>query len=517
KVYRATLLGLLVSSAIAGCSRMPQFPVRAVRPGAQRLAFDINGDGRDDYWQDIGSDGRKTTLRFDDDGDGHGDTVVQIDGPPPADGLHVVIVLDGVPFEIIRQLYDSGRFRLFGFRLFGPPSRLISVFPALTDPALARAFQAGPCLGYEALYYDVNRNRLSRGDDVYLSSRNAPWTPAMDYRCGTNWDVLTYLDPAAVWRHEIDGFTRTITQAKRGTIRLYTVATAGLATRGGAEAIRTYLQTVDALCEQVTHQRRGNVRFTLLADHGHGLTACKRISFSRTLRAAGLRVARSIRDESDVVMPAYGLVTCAAIHTRSPTRVADAVLQHEATDLVMYRATRPLGRSSGSEGVRFDADTAAPIVVRSPTAHAEIQRRGDRFIYKSISGDPLELLPILDSLADNGKVARDGSVADRDLFDATATHEYPDALHRIWCALQPGCLVENAADVIVSLKEGYACGSKFFSALVNVESTHGAMSGRSSTTFVMSNAMPLPAHLRVDDLGALLGVPQTQAAPAARR
>jgi hypothetical protein len=216
-------------------------------------------------------------------------------------------------------------------------------------------------------------------------------------------------------------------------------------------------------------------------------------------------------------MPAYGLVTCAAIHTRSPTRVADAVLQHEATDLVMYRATRPLGRSSGSEGVRFDADTAAPIVVRSPTAHAEIQRRGDRFIYKSISGDPLELLPILDSLADNGKVARDGSVADRDLFDATATHEYPDALHRIWCALQPGCLVENAADVIVSLKEGYACGSKFFSALVNVESTHGAMSGRSSTTFVMSNAMPLPAHLRVDDLGALLGVPQTQAAPAARR
>jgi len=102
-------------------------------------------------------------------------------------------------------------------------------------------------------------------------------------------------------------------------------------------------------------------------------------------------------------------------------------------------------------------------------------------------------------------VAADGSVADRDWLEATTTHHYPDALHRICCAFEPGCVVENPADVIVSIKEGYACGSRFFSFLVDVKSTHGALSARGSTTFIMSNAVSLPPVLRMDDVGQALG------------
>lgn len=506
QVRRAAVFGLLLSCAMAGCSRWPHFPQQPVQAGDHRLAFDLDGDGRDDYWQDVGPDGRKTTLHFDDDGNGRPDTAVRIDGPLPGAGslpgtgplppdiLHVVIILDGVPFEVIRELYDQGR-----FRLFAPPSRLISVFPALTDLALARVFRAGPCLGYEALYYDIQRNRLSNANDVYLSGRNAPWTPAVDYRCSTNWDALAYLDPSAVWRHELDGFARTIAEAQSGTTRMYSVATAGLGTRGGREAIREYLETIEALCEQVTWQRRGKVRFTLLADHGHGLTACKRISLKPALRAAGLRISKSIRDQADVVMPTYGLVTCAVIHTPSPEKAAEAVLKHQATDLVMCRAARPA-----------DAGTPAPIIVRNRTGEAEIHRLDDRFVYRAISADPLGLLPVLDRLVAEGKVAADGTVADRDWFEATTTHPYPDALHRIWCAFEPGCLVDNPADVIVSLKDGYACGSKFFSFFVDVESTHGALSTRGSTTFIMSNAVSLPPVLRMEDVGGALRTGRAQ-------
>ena len=86
----------------------------------------------------------------------------------------------------------------------------------------------------------------------------------------------------------------------------------------------------------------------------------------------------------------------------------------------------------------------------------------------------------------------------------TANHDYPDALHRIRCALEKGALVENPADLLVSLKEGYACGSGFFSAFCDVKSTHGTLARGGTTTFIMSNAVPLPSALRIDDVSELL-------------
>ncbi|HUU85599.1 MAG TPA: hypothetical protein VM243_19030 [Phycisphaerae bacterium] len=493
--------GLLLGLLLGGCGQMPRFPAHPVQTDSQRLAFDLDHDGNEDYWQDVGRDGRKTTLHFDDDGDGRPDAAVRLDAPPPDDVLHVLIVLDGVPFEVIRDLYAEGR-----FRLFPPPSRLISVFPALTDLALARAFDAGPCLGYEALHYDISRNRLSNGNDVYLSGRNEPWTAGVDYRCSTNWDVLAYLDPSAVWRHEMDRFLHTIRAADSGRVCLYTVATAGLGTRGGRQAIRQYLATIDDLCEQITHERRGQVRFTLFADHGHGLTACKRVIFKPLLREAGFRVTDTIRQDSDVVIPAYGLVTSAVMHTLQPDKVADAILQHEATDLVMYRRVRFTDQPLSWASQTNSDDPDAAFVVRSRDAEAHIRMFGGGVLYEPLTGDPLKLVPVLLRLATEGKTASKGPVADRDWFEATVDHEYPDALYRIRCALEKGTLVENPADLIVSLKEGYAFGSAFFSAICRVESTHGALSRGSSTTFIMSNAVPLPQNLRVDDVPGLLGL-----------
>ncbi len=500
--------------ALAGCGPAASFPVQLAEGGPRTLAFDIDRDGRDDYWQDVGADGRKVALRFDDDRDGEPDTTVRLETGLAADDLHVVIVLDGVPFDVFAGLYDRGR-----FRLFAPPSRLISVFPAMTDLALARVFDAGPCLGYEALYYDHARNRLSDGQGVYLSGANAPWTPAVDYRCRTNWDSLAYLDPKAVWRHELEGITRTVAAANDGRVTVYTVATAGLATRGGRQAVVDYLAMVDALCERITYQRRGRVRFTMLADHGHGLTPCRRVSFADALRRAGFRVAKSIKDDRDVVMPAFGLVTSLAVHTRSPQAAADVLLTQEGIDLVMYPAPAEEGpavvvRSADGEArIMCSTDRATGVgPVRAPVGNrchtlGDDRSGDDRYIYLSLTGDPLRLLPILDRLRADGLVAGDGSVADRDWLASTADHVYPDPLHRIWSAFQPGDLVENPADLLVSLKEGYACGSKFFAALVKVESTHGSLARGSSTTFMASNAVQLPPALRVDEVSEYLTQP----------
>jgi len=479
----------------SGCASLPHFPVQPVQPGAQRLAFDTDADGRDDYWQDVNADGRKTVLHFDTDGDGAPDVDASLDGPPPDDDLHVIIVLDGVPFELVQELYEAGH-----FRLFPPPSRLISVFPAMTDLALAKLLRAGPCLGYEALYYDAERGRLSDGNQVYLSGANEPWTRFVDYRCDTSWDVRCYLDPQAVWRHELDDFTRLVRQAHAGTLRLYTVATAGLGTRGGAPAIREYLHTIDAFCERMTFERRGKVRFTLLADHGHGLTPCKRVSLRPVLEAAGLHVTKTLQRDDDVVLPTFGLVTCGVLHTRAPALAAEALLKHEGVDLVMYRTSVPDTANPDSPTTQEagPCKAAACITVRGNTGKARICRCKNGLRYDPVDGDPLCLNPIVAKLKKQGKVASDGGISERDWFEATCLHEYPDPVCRIWQAFQPGDLVEHVADVILSIHDGYSIGSGLFSLVIRVESTHGALSRRSSTTFVLSNQAALPAIMNME-------------------
>ncbi|UCG17470.1 MAG: hypothetical protein JSV19_05455 [Phycisphaerales bacterium] len=473
-------LTLAVSVVAAGCTQAPWFPVQPVRSGEREIAFDMDGNGRDDYWQRLDENGQKTELRFDTTGDGQVDETVRPRDLAPDQCVHAVLVLDGVPFDVVDEMYRQG-----WFRLFPPPARVISVFPAMTDLALTRVFTDQACPGYEALYFDRRKNAPSGGTSVYLSGANAPWLTAMDYRCSLWLDAKSYLDPKGLWRHELNGIRRAIRSCNSQTVRAYSVSTAGLATRGGRDAIVEYLKDVDNLCEQMTYERRGQIRFTLLADHGHDLKPATQIDLRQRLESGGYRVSRQLNDHRDVCVPRYGLVSCAVLHTRDPQGVAEALLSEPAADLIMYPVS-----AEPSGGV---------IMVRSGRQIAHIRRTRDGFIYEASEGDPLRLAPILERLRASGRIAPDGSVSDRDWLTATADHIYPDPLWRIWLAFNG--LVHNSADVIVSLREGSFCGSGFFAAMVDVASTHGALTHRGSTTFALSNHTSLPPLLRVQDLG----------------
>jgi hypothetical protein len=492
------LPGLLVSACSQQAPRF-QLPTQRTIPG--EIALDTDQDGRPDYWQDVNALGRKVALRFDDDHDGKPDAEVRLDEPVAADDLRVTIILDGVPYELITELYAHGY-----FRLFPPAGKVISVFPVMTDLALTRALTNQACLGYEALYYDRAANRLSDGNKVYLKGLNAPWWAEVDYRVSTDWDVKTYLNPNSVWKHELDGFLRTIRKTPSGTIRLYSVGTAGVGTRGGRDAIIDYLKTVDELCEQITHERRGKVRFTLIADHGHGLVPDDLVSFGKVLRKAGFKTTKRLAGPNDAVVVNYGLVTCTVIHTRQPARVAEAVLGSEATDFVTYRVS----------------PEAHEIIVRNTAGQAVIGRIDDGsdifFTYDFRDGDPLGLVPLApEGFRTTGETVL--TARDREWFALTVDHRYPDPLFRIWDAFNT--LVKNPADVIVSLKEGYASGSKFFAAFVNIESTHGALSAGSSVTCLLSNDIDVPRACRIGDLRFILPGRHTFArggnAPAGRQ
>jgi hypothetical protein len=472
------LMAALGSWMCCGCASARGLPLpMEVRFGSDETvyAFDTDGDEQADFWQYQRPGGRKHALAFAAGEAGQPAERIELDAIDASECPHFVIVLDGVPFELVEQLYREGH-----FRFFYPPARVVCCFPAMTDLALSELFDAGRCLGYEARYFDRKANRLTSGNLVYLSARNSPWLARMNYRCSFWWDAKAYLDPQAVFDHEIDGIIRTFRGIDAGEAYAYSVGTAGLGTRGGREAIRKYLRTIDRLCERIIYERRGRVNLSLTADHGHNLVENRLISFRKVLEAAGYRQTKSLRGPHDVVPVSYGLVTYAAFFTVDPAGVATCLLQHEDVELACY----PL-------------DDA--VIVCDGTGRARITKGANGFVYDLSEADPLKLTEILTRLRQDGKVSASGEIDAAALFEATLDHEYPDPLARLWAAFHE--LVDNPPDVIVNLRDGACYGSRFFHTMIRkVASTHGSLDRMSSTTFVLTTLGELPPAMRSRDV-----------------
>ncbi|MBN1489743.1 MAG: hypothetical protein JXA69_07485 [Phycisphaerae bacterium] len=466
----------------AGCTSGPDFskPMDIRHADAETIVtFDMDGDGCADYWQYQESNGRKRALAYTIPLVGTTGERIELDDVDPASCPHFLIALDGVPFDVVDRLYREGR-----FRLFYPPRRLICCFPSMTDLALAQLFHAGPCLAYETLYYDRAAGRMSDGNSVYLNALNSPWLPKVDYRCSYWWDAKAYLDPKAVFNHELRGITKTFEAVEAGEAAGYSVGTAGLGTRGGRDAIREYLIEIDQLCEQIVWQRRGRVKLTLVADHGHNLTECKRVSLKAPLTNAGYRVTKSLREPRDVVVVEYGLVTYAALYTDDATGVAACLLGLPEVELAFYRADDS-------------------VVVRDAGGEAGITKRDGGYTYDVRSGDPLQLAPIIAGLQKNHKVTADGTIDDTAMFAATAEHVYPDPLARIWGAFHD--VATMPPDVVVTLRDGACHGSKFFHVMIGtVKSTHGSLNRINSTTIAMTMLGELPEVMRSTDVKSAL-------------
>src|SRR5918911_744928 len=85
----------------------------------------------------------------------------------------LLLCLDGVPFEIMKAAKERGL-----FESFGPPSRLLSPFPTMTNIALSTMLKATPPLGYESLYFDRNRREVCGGVGKYIGRRTPEKQPS---------------------------------------------------------------------------------------------------------------------------------------------------------------------------------------------------------------------------------------------------------------------------------------------------------------------------------------------------
>lgn len=464
--------------------------VRSLADGGIARDYDTNGDGRPDFAEDLSSDGRVVQLRYHlNDAQSSDRNTVLLNKILSKDCRHLVLILDSIPYSMVRDLWNQGR-----FRLFHPPVRVISPFPVMTDPCLAEFFGVSPCLGIESEYYDGRG--LTNGYFTYANEKNTPWLRFVDYHLNPIAHSVAYPSPHEWFDHELGRIQSLFNQRNHQDCFVgYCVGPSALGAKYGRMGHQVGLVRLDRFCQSVMHAARGRIQITLMSDHGHNLVRSRRIDLPRFLKNCGYRVTDELNKSGDVVVPEFGVVTCAVAHTHEPAAVARDLAGAEGIELVAYRE-------------HDGAESREQIVVLNQNGRATITRRGEGYHYSVLRGDPLKLKPILNSLRQNIDGDADGFIEDRALFDVTSGHEYPDVIHRLWRAFHG--LVENTPDVFISMKDGWHCGSALMSEILDLAAAHGNLNALSSTAFAMTTAGSLEPVLRMENLrDALveLGVP----------
>ncbi|RKY25681.1 MAG: hypothetical protein DRP79_06300 [Planctomycetota bacterium] len=480
---------MLAALLSAGCASGVRFPARPVSecetPLGTRLDYDTSGDGAADYFAYRDKTGRISVVAYDYSKDGKPDSMVRLDSLPVERCRHVLIILDGVAYDLAREYYEEGH-----LRMFHPPSRVVAPFPGLTDVCIEDALGCIPNLAFEALYYDRRKERLTRGAWDYLYMRNEPFAQLLTYRAHTICDTISYFSPWQIFKHEIKRVKETFDRRDRQDVLVYLVGSAGMGTGNGRKGHVRCLELVERLVNQMTWETRGMVKFTLMADHGHTYTEPERLDIVGRLKEKGWHSVRRLRRPGDFIPVEFGVVTYAAFYTRDAAGLAADIAAIDGVDLAAYHR----------DGAVF---------VRSSDGCAVVRERNGRYAYEAQEGDPLQLNGIIAKLSEQGKVDADGFIEDAALFEATLVHVYPDPLRRLWRAFHAEA--ENVPDVIASLRDDRAFGSGAYDMLVKVKSTHGSLNRRNSTTFIMSTAGPLPPAMRSDEIpghmSALLGRP----------
>ena len=470
----AVTAALLASSS--GCLKPVHFPSEPLPspPEDNKVfsAFDANHDGKADFFTYVNAAGRVWRIGYDTNNDARADVNVDLDAIYFAQCRHLVIILDGFGYDLVKKYYDNG-----GLRMFHAPSRVVAPYPSITDPSLEDILGYMPCRAFEARYFDRRSNRLAGGSSDYLTGINEPYNRLLQYRAKLIWDAIGYVEPWPVFGKEINDAKRVFDKAATQEMLAYFVSSAGVSTRLGAAGQVKCLRRVDQLVNQVVWETRGLTKITLLSDHGHTYTTAKRIELEKYLAKKGWRLANSLRGPKDAAFILFGLVTFGSFATNKPQALASDLIGAEGVDLASF--------ADKDAAVVLGADSSRAIIRRSPSG---------RYKYEALSGDPLQLKGILARLGSD----REGYYDADELLKATITHTWPAPLQRLWRA--HFALVQNPPDVIVSLADGFYAGSRSFAGTVDIASTHGGLNYKNSVTFIMSTAGPLPPVMRTQDV-----------------
>ena len=393
----------------------------------------------------------------------------------------LLLCLDGVPHKLIVAAKERGL-----FDAFGPPTRLLSPFPTMTNVALSAMFSATPPAGYESLYFDKGAGEMRGGIRKYLGRRTPDKIPSsymddLDYQEPLAFEFLIYVAPERVWRTDMQRFRERFRAAPQNRDYFaFLKATDGLLHAQGPSRLNVALESLDKILTEIRKYCGTETEIVLFSDHGMNLEENRRTPLTSELQRRGFKVGARLANGNGraLSIPAFGLCSYAAVYCGGEEFVpgaARAIVDIEGVDFVVYR-------------------DGSAVAIEGERGSARIDRRDNSYRYVNKKGDPLELESVIKT---------DGFVDDATLFETTNKHRYPDALTNLYKSLFTP-RVEHTADILISLKDGYYYGWSPFGRFVRLAATHGNALQSSSNAFLMSTHRNLPECVRADNAREIL-------------
>lgn len=401
----------------------------------------------------------------------------------------LLVCLDGVPFDLIEAARARGL-----FSSFNRPTRLLSPFPTMTNIALSIMFDESAPLGYESLYFDRERGALMGGVRKYLGRRTPDKIPSsymdlLDYQEPLACEFLVYVAPHKVVAADFRRFYAAFARASGDEdFFAFLKGVDGMLHICGPEALLEALCELDRMLEKIRHREGDRTEILLFSDHGMNLVENRRANVRTHLEKRGYQVVSQFGQASarQVAIPAFGLCGYVALYSaeNDKAELAQHLAELEGVDFSVYR--------DGEALMLVGVEGRARIDRRLIGAEAHYK-------YEPQEGDPLRLLPKIETMRAARLFDASGYAHDHAWYEWTAEHIYPDALANLYNSIFEPHVV-NAADVLVSLRDGYYYGASIFGRLVRLLATHGNALLPSSSAFLMSTHREFPPHMRASDL-----------------
>src|SRR5918998_1934283 len=200
----------------------------------------------------------------------------------------LLLCLDGVPFEVVREAKSRGM-----FDNFREPARLLSPFPTLTNVALAEMLGATPPNGYESLYFDREAGELRGGVRKYIGRRTPDKVPSsymdeLDYQEPLMFEFLIYVAPETVWRSDMQRFREHFRAAPQTRDYFaFLKATDGLLHTQGPARLSVALESLDKILREIQDYCGTETEIVLFSDHGMNLEENRRVNLQSTLARRG--------------------------------------------------------------------------------------------------------------------------------------------------------------------------------------------------------------------------------------
>ena len=406
----------------------------------------------------------------------------------------LVLALDGVAYRDMLALQAGiTRTNVWGKKIhrhaftaeegYFPVSRMVSTFPSLSDIAWTDIFGDRPLPGYQRIYFSTAANA-----EIFTSGI----ATTMEYERQMDWQVessfrrgMGYLFPMHAYEYEVRQMSENFWRTKSTGTNYYTYIRASDDAQHLDRNIFVMLCRLDRELQDLRARYRARegreLQIVILSDHGHNHAGRgRRVAVRSFLEKAGYRVAQAIQNPKDVVLPDGGIEDWVEIHNApgETEKLAQQLCHLKGVDILTAAMPDPTNRflimNSRSERAFIDWNPA-----------------NNAFRYSAGNGDPLNYLPVVESLARDHQLDADGFASAEVWMAATMTNRYPLALERIVRGFARNVL--NSATILISLDNRYVNDgwlTQQGSRLVTCGSTHGALDDLNSDGILLSNFTP---------------------------